>query len=234
MNLNSIKSNKEYYRRRLTDLEIIAERARERNEMRQRLIVEREELEVLFKDINEYCQRLKELRSRAIKENDDFRTRRLEHLNNVITEGVSAIFPSRHLKAELICDFKRKNTVKLKLTDEAGNDFRPHINNGKLMQYLISFTAVCGIAKSLGIQNIFIDEAFGVASSENLSKIGDIIREKIEEDGFQIILVSQNNALYMDVPRRQFNYRLDSELIKTNLVSVDDVEDLEESYGGER
>jgi hypothetical protein len=180
------------------------------NETREKLIAEKIESEMLYNDLKEYYDKLRELRSRLIKENDDFRTRRMEHLNGVITEGVKRIFPERKLTVEVQCDFKRKNTVKLLLKDDNGNVFSPHISNGKLMQYLISFSAVTGIAKSLGVHNLFIDEAFGVASQNNLSSIGDIIDQKIVDDEMQIILVSQNPTLYVDLPRRQFELKYDT------------------------
>lgn len=196
--------------------------ARNSNALREKLIVESRELADLEKSLRTYKDALLEIKTRVVKENDEFRTRRLQYLNEIITEGISNVFPEKHLSAEVLCDFKRKNSVKLRLTDDKGNVFIPYISNGKLMQYLISFYAVSGIAQSLGSHNLYIDEAFGVASAENLQKMGDNIAKSIEQDGFQIILVSQSSLLYTDIPRREINLQMDDASKCAKVTSVDD------------
>lgn len=225
MNIELIKSKREMYQQKLNDTKIEIEKAKAINESRQSIIDKQVEVDCLYTEITEYRNKLSVLKSRIIKENDEFRSRRLQHLNEVITDGVADVFPEKKLKAEVLCNFKRKDKIKLQLTDETGHVILPHIGKGKLMQYLISFSAVCGIAESLGVKNVYIDEAFGVASQNNLSIIGDIIARKISEGGMQMILVSQNPSLYQDVPRKQFNLLLD---LKTGNANIDSEEIIDE------
>lgn len=227
MNYSVVKTNKDFYRRKIEDIRISIETAKVRNEMKDKLNADYVEASEYCDAISKYVNTLDTLNSRLIKENDEFRTRRLDHLNSVITEGIAEIFPEKRLKARVICDFKRSSTVRLELTDANGEVFAPQICNGKLLQYLTSFSAICGIANSLGCHNLFIDEAFGVASQDNLSKIGDIINKKIE-NGLQVILVSQNPTLYMDIPHRELILEADAPM-HAKLVSIEDFGDLSNS-----
>jgi len=198
------------------------EKAREVNASRDRLMLDLQRTECLLNDINAYRDRLKVLGARVAKENDHFRTSRLEYLNASITDAIAEVFPDKKLKAEVSCDFKRQNAVGLKLVDGEGNSFKPNICNGKLMQYLISFSSVSKIAESLGYHNLFVDEAFGVASVGKLPVVGDSIMGKVR-DGVQVVLVSQNPVLYSDVPRREIRLHYDSLGKKAVLDEVVDI-----------
>lgn len=196
--------------------------AKSTNDSRERLLGEYQDFDNLVESIDIYRNKLKVVSSRVIKENDSFRTGRLKYLSGTITEAIERIFPAKSLKAEVTCDFKRKNAVDLRLTDQNGNTSKPYVNNGKLMQYLISFASVSKIAESLGCHTLFVDEAFGVAAENKLSVIGELVQQKVDE-GMQIILVSQNKALYADVPRREIRLKYDYENSRAVLDSIVDV-----------
>lgn len=180
------------------------------------------ELDELANNIEEYVNNLKLLGIRVTKENDSFRTERLEYLSASITDAIADVFPDKNLKAVVSCDFKRKNAVDLRLLDGDGHVIRPSIGNGKLMQYLISFSSVSRIVESLGYHSLFVDEAFGVASENNLPTIGEIVSQKVK-DGLQIVLVSQNAALYQDVARREIRLSYDFAEKKAKLCSIVDI-----------
>lgn len=70
------------------------------------------------------------------------------------------------------------------------------------MQYLISVSAVAAITKSLGVHNIYIDEAFGVARVDHLDDLGELLQGFVD-DGLQTVIVSQNPALYNNLSRHE-------------------------------
>lgn len=198
------------------------EKAKVINESRKKLEVRHNALDDLAHDIQEYKENLKILGIRVTKENDNFRTKRLEYLSASITDAIADVFPDKNLKAIVSCDFKRKNAVDLRLLDEDNHLIKPSIGNGKLMQYLISFSSVSRIVQSLGYHSLFVDEAFGVASESNLPVVGEIIKQKVE-DGLQIVLVSQNAALYQDVARREIRLAYDFTDKKAKLCDIVDI-----------
>lgn len=151
---------------------------------------------------SEYLDCLKIVDTAVTKEARDYQTRRIEHLNSVITESIARIFPNRRVRAKLIADFSRTDKVSLKLFDDMGNEFSPYICEGKLMQYLISVSAVAGIIKSLGATNMFIDEAFGVARIDHLEDLGEMLQSFVD-DGLQTVIISQNPALYNNLSRHE-------------------------------
>lgn len=197
------------------------ERAQYVNESRKKLLAEKATLEELIGDTTKYVNTLKVVQSRIVKENDDFKTRRLNLLNMEITNSLAKVLPEKQFRADVKCDFNRKDRVITTLTDASGKEFSPSISNGKLVQYLTTFSGISGIVKALGIKNLYVDEAFGVSSQNKLPIVGEYIQSLIQQ-GIQIILVSQNSLLYCDLPRREFRLRYESSLGYSVLESVVD------------
>ena len=185
------------------------ERAQYVNESRRKLLTEKSRLEELIEDTTVYLNTLKVVQSRTIKENDDFKTRRLNLLNAEITDSLAKVMPEKSFRANVKCDFNRKNRVITSLIDANGAEFSPKMSNGKLVQYVTTFSGISGIVKALGIKNLYVDEAFGVSSINRLPAVGDYINSLVGQ-GIQIILVSQNDGLYRDIPRREFHLKFES------------------------
>ena len=203
-------NNKGYFEQRIRDLEVHIAVAKKNNENRQKLLVQRGEVQELAANLNEYVDKLRVILARTTKENNDFRTRRLDLLNYSVSEELGKIFTRERFQAKISCDFKRKNVVKLVLTDAWGNVFYPRMGNGMLVQYLTSFAAISCITRTLGFHNLFIDEAFGCASMNNLPVIGQLLGELVSS-GMQIVCVSQNPVLYQDLPRHEICLTINKE-----------------------
>lgn len=202
--------NRSFYDAFLAKREAEVAAAEENNRHRDILETEKAKAERLLGELNRYRERLGILKAAVEKENDRFRTRRSEFLNDAITESVAKIFPQMGLTAKVYCDYNRKNKTKMSLFDKYGREHLPRICQGKLMQYLISFAAVAGITKGLGIRNLYVDEAFGAGAEEILPEVGQVVQAQIE-DGMQIILVSQHKGLYRDLPRHVISLQTDLE-----------------------
>ena len=61
----------------------------------------------------------------------------------------------------------------------------------------------------MGITNLYVDEAFGVAAPDILGDLGQLLYEQVD-DGMQVIIISQNPGLYQDIPRREIHLKRDS------------------------
>lgn len=136
-----------------------------------------------------------------------YQNKRVNGINEIITNAIQRIFPDSDFKAKLQCSFMRIDKARLLLEDKDGDTYVPTAAVGKLMQYLISLTAVAGITKGLGYNNLFIDEAFGVSNEDHMEDLGRILQQFVE-DGMQIVLISQNPAVYNALERHEIHLEL--------------------------
>lgn len=212
MDVTFYRKYKDVYTTKLHNLELCIAKAKAANENKNKLYAQQSELKELLKNLDAYVGTLKVIQSRAVKETDDFRTGRLGFLSEEITESLSQIFPEDNFEAKVTCSFNRKNSAKLTITDGAGSVFAPSMCSGKLQQYLISFSSISCITRTLGIKVLYVDEAFGASSMDNLPKIGECLERMVEESGMQIVLVSQNPCLYQNIKgRREIHLTTDRE-----------------------
>lgn len=226
-------NTQDYYKKRntyhfyISKLKSDIEIAKKNNQDRENLQERCDSIRNLSRDLTDYLNKLKVIQSRAIKENDDFRTRRLNLLSVQISDVLEKVLKDKFLQAEVSCNFNRTNSVRVTLTDSMGNTFNPAMCNGMLVQYLISYSGASCITKTLGINSLFIDEAFGVSSMDNLPIIGELLGDAVK-DGTFIILVSQNPALYRDLPRHEIHLETD---LKRNCAKVVKEVDYSETGG---
>lgn len=198
----NILASKANYERALRSARSELERKKINNERIDQFKKELAEDRTLYNEASKYVNAVKIVQTAVVKEARDYQTRRIDYLNDIITEAVGKIFPDRNVTAKLDCDFSRTDKVSLHLYDENGDSFSPRISEGKLMQYLISVSAVAAITKSLGVHNIYIDEAFGVARIDHLDDLGELLQGFVD-DGLQTVIVSQNPALYNNLSRHE-------------------------------
>lgn len=198
----NILASKANYERALRSARSELERKKINNERIDQFKKELAEDRTLYNEASKYVNAVKIVQTAVVKEARDYQTRRIDYLNDIITEAVGKIFPDRNVIAKLDCDFSRTDKVSLHLYDENGDSFSPRISEGKLMQYLISVAAVAAITKSLGVHNIYIDEAFGVARVDHLDDLGELLQGFVD-DGLQTVIVSQNPALYNNLSRHE-------------------------------
>ena len=219
----NITENLRFFRDRIHAKELQLERVKLCNEQIQELNAKRLQAELVLQKVAEYVDDLCILRAMVVSESQDYKQRRLEYLNNSITEEIANIFPEEEFKAKIETDFKHgSDKARLVLLDKNGNKRIPKITEGKLYQYTLSFSSTVGTIKALNYHNIFVDEAFGVASQEKLVKLSGILGGVLYA-GIQTILVSQRSELYQSLPRREFRlykeYETDS-VIDTNSGNV--------------
>lgn len=222
MSYNDYQSNKEYYRKKILEGKLRLERAKILNAEYDKIYARKTEIEGVLNSLLEYINLLNDTKDEVQKEDSDFKTRRIEYLNDIITERLSQFFPNDGLICKLAFDDKYKSSnATLRLEDANGFLRKPQISEGKLCQYLISFIASDSVVRSLGKNIIYIDEAFGVASTKKLEDVGRLIAQSVQ-DGIQIILVSQRSELYAEIPHREIVMHKDEIL---DQVVIDEIKD---------
>lgn len=144
------------------------------------------------------------------REEGSYKEKRTSFMESQIEESIARIFPTRNYSVKLtIKPFRGKLRASLTLRDKFGRISKPKMGEGKFCQQLIGFSASSAISKTYKVDKVLTDEAFSASSPENLSKVGDILKDLIES-GLQIILVEQQTEVYKDLPRREFLLSIDA------------------------
>lgn len=199
-----ILARKSFYDKRIAYQAVDLEHKKAENQRIEQNKRDLQRYQVLCDRARTYLSTLKYIETAVTKEAKEFQTKRIDSLNEIITDAISRIFPDERVTAQLSCDFSRTDKVSLVLYNEHGDSFSPAMCNGKLMQYLISVSAVAAITKSLGYNAIFIDEAFGVARVDHLEDLGELLQSFVDS-GLQTIVISQNPILYQNLRRREIH-----------------------------
>ena len=203
-------SKKEFFRRKITEKKLLLERTKVRNQEYEKILACKTEADNALANVQHYLQILNTCAEIVRKENNDFKGRRIAYLNDMITECLHDFFPNEGFVCNIAFEEKnRSSKAILRLEDSTGFMRKPQMSEGKLCQYLISFAAVYSVVKSLGGSSIYVDEAFGVASTTRLGDVGEMLN-KCVKDGMQIILVSQKADLYCEIPHREIVMHKDS------------------------
>lgn len=155
-----------------------------------------------------YRDRLEKLLLRCEKEYSNFRKERLSFLEEAIQDSFDSIFPDEKIIPKLEYEpYRGKSVAKLRLIvpdGYGGEDCIQSKNASGLQKQLISFLGAVTVCDLLGLNKIFVDEAFGNSSTENKQKLGKIL-EVYSESGMQVFLISQDVSLYQDLPRREIH-----------------------------
>lgn len=206
MDLQPIYNNIDYYKSKIVEKTIACEKGKMLNEESKRIRAKIAELDEILSSILMQLDNMGNLKVITSKENDAFQKRRVEYIEDQITNALAIIFPEDDFTAKIEYDFKYGSSkAYLHLKDANGNGHLPFMTEGKLCQYLISFISIVSTVMGLGASEIFVDEAFGVSSENNLPKIGKMIKS-YSDDGIQFIIIAQNSDLYADIPRREIRF----------------------------
>lgn len=223
MDYNRMLSNKHYFEKKLLENKLKLEQIAVSNKEFEQLSAEKVAGDEIATAVNLYINDLKDLLNNVNREDKDYRNRRIDFLNSEITKMLERFFPNKNLIANIVFDDKYKNSnAYLNLIDGEGDLRNPANTEGMLGQYLISFTAVTTVLKTMSKHIVFIDEAFGVASKNNLPKIADVLAKSCE-DGMQIILSTQDPLLFNTIPHRVINLSLDPITDSVEVESIDEV-----------
>ena len=201
--------NKEYIRKKITEKRLNLERVISSNKEYEKIKAEKIAGEEIVARLDKYLIDLNQLKDNVSLEDKEYRNRRIKFLSDQITDMLYRFFPDKGFEAKINFDDKRRvSNAGLKLIDKSGVERNPELSEGMLLQYLISYAAINAVLDSVDKHIIFIDEAFGVASQQNLPKIAEMLQQSCES-GMQIILATQNPLLYNSIPHKVFQLELD-------------------------
>jgi hypothetical protein len=191
------------YRSNLYQYKDLLNEGRRVNQERERLVVKLEKAISASDKLRIIMQAYKKLEELVLAEDINFKNRRLDFISEAITSNLNVFFPHDGFKAKLVCDFNRGMKVRLDLYDSNNRLRRVHISEGKLLQSQVSYSAAIAIAFSLGVDKLYLDEAFAASSPNNLTKTEEVTKWAID-NGMQIIMIEQYPNGYKDLKRREF------------------------------
>lgn len=173
-------------------------------------------------EISDEIDHIKLYKKLVDREDASYKDKRTHFIEAQIEEPMALIFPTKNFKVKLdMSTFRNKIRASLKLQDKFGRVCKPKMGEGKLCRQLISFGGSCAVSKTYGMDKVFTDEAFSASSPENLTKVGTLIKD-IVEDGKQVILVEQQDTIYKDISRREI--RIDTDPITEDVVILEVVD----------
>lgn len=148
--------------------------------------------------IRRYLQDERELSSYILSAESEWRSAIVKTLEDTITVALSMVFPYDGYTAELDL---RPYRSKLKI-DASISSYNLNSNTklsikgsqGRLLQQILSFSAIITMMKVLGINTIYVDEAFSGASVKNLTRVSDLIAY-IASTGVNMVIITQNEAM---------------------------------------
>lgn len=211
-NLKTLLNNKK------VELEVCKQNKKKSDEINN----ERIRLENLSSDLASYLNSQKSLYAILKTTDSKYKEDRLSFVTEIIKSNIDSIFPDADLTPKLNYTTKRnKQTLDLVLVDRYGNERHPKNTEGGLYQQLISFSSSMSIVFLKGSKIFYIDEAFGNGSPANRAKVGNIINDYASR-GIQIILITQSDELFINIPRREIRLQLDKVSNEAKCIQISD------------
>ena len=209
MDIADMYRNLDYIQSQITAKKIQLETSKKNNERAESVKKNFEYINDLERDLTSYVKNLDVFSKLVEVETSNYKQRRIDFLSNYIENNIATIFPKEGYKARIKIDPRyNKQHAHLELISRNGYVGVPHMNSGKLLQELISFSSAIAIAECLGKNKFYMDEAFAASSPENLTKVGLLLKKLVDEN-FQILLIEQKDDIYKDIPRREIHIAKD-------------------------
>lgn len=160
----------------------------------------------------------------CLKEEKEYKERRTKFLTDYISDSIAAVFPNRDLVAELVEKTSYgKNNMIVKVIDAAGNHRNPENTEGMFCQQVISLASVVATVHNSKKNKVYLDEAFAMASPDNLSSAASLLY-KAAEEGIQLIVIGQHSELYDNIPHREIILLFDELKGQTSVKEIIDKE----------
>ena len=121
----------------------------------------------------------------------------LRKLESEILSALSFVYPSDGYSVKLSARVLRG---KVHIESNIGSYFLGEISGdvastqGRLFQQVVSFAALLCVMDILGIQTIYVDEAFSGVAKANIPKINALLKS-YQERGFNLIIIAQDVAM---------------------------------------
>lgn len=134
----------------------------------------------------------------AVTNNEsEWRDAVLSVLETEIVNDLNYVFPTDGYNVSLSTKVLRGKihiTVQVRSFNVSEMPGRITGTQGRLFQQVVSFAALISVISLLGINTVYIDEAFSGSSKGNIKKIGRLL-DSLKERGFNIIMIAQDTSL---------------------------------------
>ena len=147
--------------------------------------------------VNGLASGLKMLETLIVYQEEQWRYSILRSLEAIITEYLSFVYPDDGYTVTLTSRVLRG---KVHIEAQVNSYFlggalgEVDASQGRLFQQLVSFAALIGISQILGVNTVYIDEAFSGVSRQNVEKVNALLRH-IQTKGINLILIAQDPAM---------------------------------------
>lgn len=153
--------------------------------------------------LDAYVQSMEILYKCCNSENNKYKRKRLDYVEKFLDEKLDIVFPDDNFSAKIVIDNKYGNNVAyLTLLTADGKERTPLVSEGKFCQQLLSSNSAIALIKCLGVNRLFLDEAYANSSAKNIAKVGNMLKDLVGS-GIQIILIEHKEEIYKDIPRRE-------------------------------
>lgn len=146
-------------------------------------------------------QSLKILYSIIVEKENEWQDTVLRILESEIAECLSFVYPADGYYVTLSTRILRgkvhiESMVNSYFLGQAVGDISEM--QGRLFQQIVSFAALIALMKILGVDTVYIDEAFSGAAKENVEKINRLLRY-VQESGKNLVLIAQDTSMAKDI-----------------------------------
>lgn len=137
---------------------------------------------------------VKILTALIVEQEEQWQRNILDTFEDEIREDLSFVFPEDGYSVNLSSRVLRgKIHIDAYASSYFAGAMRGEISEtqGRLFQQVVSFAALVCIMKIMGVNTIYVDEAFSGVATENISKVNALLAS-LSERGYNIILIAQN------------------------------------------
>jgi len=133
----------------------------------------------------------------VVEQEGDWQAKVLRMLEAQIMEYLYYVYPMDGYKVDLSTRIVRG---KVHVEGEVRSQFLGSLTGdvadtqGRLFQQVVSFAALIAIMKILGVDSVYIDEAFSGASKANVAKINKLLQH-VQEEGLNVTLIAQDTTM---------------------------------------
>ena len=147
--------------------------------------------------INGLSGSLQLLESLIVEQENQWQDAVLRFLEAEIMQDLAFVYPSDGYSVTLSSRVLRgkihiEASVRSYFTNEMLGDISD--TQGRLFQQIVSFAALVGVMKILGVNTVYVDEAFSGAAKANVTKVNKLL-SSISERGYNIILIAQDSTM---------------------------------------
>lgn len=239
IDVNDIKKNIEKLKSSIVYDKAILDKAMESNEKKKNTYDRYQEYNQLGGEIREYKNKMVNLLALCNERASKYRDERKELVERVVEDNLGYIYPEEDFKVKLELDITKKGreSCQLLLGSKVGNSnvikySVTTAKNGRFVRQLVAVVVVYTLNYLRGSEDFFMDEAFSSSDSINLIKLKPLMN-MIVKDGMQVLLVEHKHEMYTDLNRRQINLIKNRNIGESKILSVKDLEGVENDVSGD-